>query len=446
MHLMTLCALLSSVVVLNSKGILNEDLFNTLAPACRFGENIEEPGNESNRPALVWVLRDFALGLDGMTADEYLEKALHAAASAGDSDERRRSAREVRQTLMRFFKNRGCATLAQPAAETSQLLKLDGLPYARLKPEFRTGVEALRAQLISTCRANLKSVGGQPLGCFAFVALARQLVAAVNDDRVLNMKGAWETVQHTSCGGLTDELRDKATKVLHALSAGEPVPGGARLPMTDEALRAVIRDQRRQLKVQWEERAVGDETVRREYWQELKEALGREEKLVCVQNTRLADQQLMEALRAWQDWLDSENDAAASSVDEICRKLGGMMEQVPAVALSRAGKAAVQAAVRRVAEAHNAVHATAKHHEDLHAEVVAQGEHHVLEEAEAKRQLEGKRSAVADALDEVSAQRGTCQAVQEKLGALDNELRDAKAELETAVRDAAAARASEPAV
>ena len=107
------------------------------------------------------------------------------------------------------------------------------------------------------------------------------------------MKGAWETVQHTSCGGLTDELRDKATKVLHALSAGhrrppkcpgvtwpppeagfrrflhprascfrhhlgdpsllirsgvrgqilggqgEPVPGGARLPMTDEALRAV---------------------------------------------------------------------------------------------------------------------------------------------------------------------------------------------------------------
>ena len=43
---------------------------------------------------------------------------------------------------MCFFKNRGCATLAQPAAETSQLLKLDGLPYARLKPEFRAGVEA----------------------------------------------------------------------------------------------------------------------------------------------------------------------------------------------------------------------------------------------------------------------------------------------------------------
>merc|ERR1719253_2224457 len=119
------------------------------------------------------------------------------------------------------------------------------------------------------------------------------------------------------------------------------------------------------------------------------------------------------------------------------------MEQVPAVALSRAGKAAVQAALRRVAEAHSAVHATAKHHENLHAEVVAQGEHHVLEEAEAKRQLEGKRSAIADALDEVSAQRSTCQAAQEKLGALDIELRDAKAELETAVRDAAAARASE---
>jgi len=448
MHLMTLCSLLSSVVLLNSKGILNEDLFNALKPACSFTENLEEHGDESSRPSLMWVLRDFTLELrdaqgNAMTADEYLEKALHAAATAGDSDERRQSARSVRQTLMRFFKNRTCNTLVQPASEVSQLLQLDSLPYEKLRPEFRAGVEVLRKQLITTCRMNTKTVGGQPLGCFAFVALVRQLVAAMNDSRILNMKGAWETVQHTSCGALADELRDSATKVLHALCAGEPIPGGATLPLTDEALRAVLRDQRRRLKVQWEERAVGHESVRREYWQELKEALVREEKLVQVQNTRLADQQLMEVLRTWQEWLDNDSDAKAATADEICRQLGSMMERMPGVPLSRAGKAAVQAAVRRVAEAHNAVHATVEHHENLHREVVAQGEQHVLEENEARSQLDGKRSALSETKAQVETKERECQDARERLFSSEAELQDAKAELEAALREAAAARASE---
>ncbi|CAK0805469.1 unnamed protein product, partial [Prorocentrum cordatum] len=41
-QLMTLCALMSSVMVLNTKGTLNEGIFNALALVCRFAEHIEE--------------------------------------------------------------------------------------------------------------------------------------------------------------------------------------------------------------------------------------------------------------------------------------------------------------------------------------------------------------------------------------------------------------------
>ncbi|CAK0890759.1 unnamed protein product [Prorocentrum cordatum] len=296
---MTLCALLSSVFVMNSSGRLDDDVFSALAPICRLDANAEERGGEPCRPELLWLLRDLPPEELVESADDHLESALYSTAAGRDATSRQ-PAREVRQGLLKFFRHRGCVALPPPVPG-AQLHQLDQLPFSALSDEFRGGLERLRSHLVAGCLANPKAVGGQPLGCLSFVALLRQLVAAVNDDRILSMKGAWETVQHTVCGTLADELRAQAAERLHALAAGQPVPGGARLPLTDEALRGVLRDQRHSLKAQWDERAVGEECVRREYWQELKETLAREETLVRVRNARLADQQLMDALRSWQE-------------------------------------------------------------------------------------------------------------------------------------------------
>ena len=76
--------------------------------------------------------------------------------------------------------------------------------------------------------------------------------------------------------------------------------------MAEDALWTVLRDQRHKLKSEWQERAVGEESVRVEYWQELKESIAREEHVVKQQNTRLADQKLLDALRTWQEWLDDD--------------------------------------------------------------------------------------------------------------------------------------------
>merc|ERR1719159_699966 len=116
---MTLCSLISSVLVLNTKGALSEGVFNALALTCRFAEHIEEKGNEINRPALLWVLRDFMLeltDLDGraISPDSYLEQALTSTVSSDPDDDRVQGAKEVKDSLMRFFQSRMCSTLVRP--------------------------------------------------------------------------------------------------------------------------------------------------------------------------------------------------------------------------------------------------------------------------------------------------------------------------------------------
>jgi len=221
-RLMTLCALLSSVFVMNSSGRLDDDVFSALAPICRLDANAEERGGEPCRPELLWLLRDLPPEELVESADDHLESALYSTAAGRDATSRQ-PAREVRQGLLKFFRHRGCVALPPPVPG-AQLHQLDQLPFSALSDEFRGGLERLRSHLVAGCLANPKAVGGQPLGCLSFVALLRQLVAAVNDDRILSMKGAWETVQHTVCGTLADELRAQAAERLHALAAGQPCP------------------------------------------------------------------------------------------------------------------------------------------------------------------------------------------------------------------------------
>lgn len=445
-QLMTLCALLSSVLMLNTKGALNEGMFNSLALTCKFAEHVEERGNEANRPALLWILRDFMLELQDAggrptTPDEYLEQALHAAPTGHDGD-RGQAAREVRQSLLRFFSRRSCATLVQPASSEAELQRLDSVPYGSLRKEFRTGAEALKLQMTDLCRSNPKAVGGQPLSCVSFVALLRQLAAALNDNKLLSVRGAWETVQHTTCGQLADELRGSALESLHGLAAGRQLPGGAQLPMTDEALRAELRSRRHAMKAHWDERAVGDELVREEYWQELKESLAREEALVRQQNTRLADTKLVEALRSWQEWLDND-DSPPDAVDRICRELGQLMDQMPAAPLSRAGRQAIDAAARRVAAGRSAVASTVQQHGELHRKAMEWGEQAAQQEGVVRTQLYDKKSELQNAKDDHRQRMEAEEELTSQLEAQEEELRITKQKLEVLLKDFEAARAAE---
>jgi len=422
-HLMTLCALLSSVLVLNTKGALSEGIFNALALTCRFAEHVEERGNEASRPNLLWVLRDFQLDLldpqgRPISPSDYLEQALHAAPLVGHDQDRGQAALEVRQSLLKFFAQRSCFTLVRPAIEEEQLQRLETMPYQQLRPEFRAGVEALRGQLITACRASPKAVGGQLISCTAFVALLRQLVTSMNENEVLSVKGAWEMVQHNACETLVDELRSDACAKLRRLSAGESLPGVAQLPLSDEALRSVLQKLREDLRAQWNERAVGDEAIRSEYWQELEEALTREEAAVKERNARLADRQLSEACAQWLEWLANDSGTWESG-ERVSGNLTKLMEKMPSAPLCRAATAALEAAGRRVAMERQALSAQQEH------SAVARGKE--LDQAQ----------------DEMKQAQRREQEAKMELKAKAAELRDSQAQHQAALADAEAARARE---
>jgi hypothetical protein len=353
-QLMTLCALLSSVLVLNTKGALSESVFNALSLVCRFAEHVEERGNQASRPALLWLLRDFQLDLldpDGnpISPADYLERALHAAPLAGHDHERGQAAREVRQGLLKFFSQRSCHTLVRPVIDEEELQRLEQLPFSSLRKEFRNGVEGLKFELLRKCGVVPKTVAGQPLGCTAFVGLLQQLVTAMNESQILNVKGAWDTVQHTACGSLSDELRNQACAWLRALSSGQCMEGGVQLPMPDPALGSLIEEQRQRLRGMWEQQAVGDEATRMEYWRELLESLVPEEFLIKEWNNKIADQQLAVVCESWRRWLDDKHGTWQVG-EQVVNDMSALMENVPATALSRAAAASIEAAGRQISK------------------------------------------------------------------------------------------------
>jgi hypothetical protein len=420
-QLLALCGLLSSVVVLNTKGMLNDGLLKNISNACRFADHADASaggvaGNASHA-ALVWLLRDFMLELRDtagrqVTPDEYLDKALTSFSEGGQMP-----CNELRHRLRGFFSRQSCVTLVRPSGQESQL---ENLPLSSLRSEFRAGAEALQAQLMATCRANPKTVGGHPLSCVAFVAVMGQLLASLNNQFPLNLRTAWETCQHGTCGGLAEQLRAAALVTLKTLQAGEKIAGGAQLPMSDEALRMVLRQQRHDLKEKWDEQAVGEESIRREYWQELKESFARDERMVLQQNAKLADLRLKEALSAWKNFLDDDTGAYGEAGERIAAEFGVLMDRMPTTPLTRAARGAIEAAGRRLST--------------IRAEVRAAG---------------GAGGAVPTSSPTFHSRNGSSNVeleLQEKKVQLQDtaiQLQDAKAELERLLSDAEASHARE---
>eukprot|EP00928_Gymnodinium_smaydae_P053372 TRINITY_DN3737_c0_g5_i1.p1 TRINITY_DN3737_c0_g5~~TRINITY_DN3737_c0_g5_i1.p1 ORF type:complete len:645 (-),score=111.08 TRINITY_DN3737_c0_g5_i1:207-2141(-) len=374
-----------------------------------------------------------------ITPDEYLEKQLHSAPTAGTDQSRSQGAQEVRQSLLKFFSHRNCATLVQPVVDEAKLQQLESLPYASMRGEFRAGVEALRTQLVATCHANPKTVGGQPLGCYSFVALARHLVASLNDNKALSMKGAWETVQHSACGALADELRADAVNALKQFASGEKLAGGAQLPMGSEALHHVLRDKRHALKAQWLERAVGDEKVRKEYWQELKESVTLEETSIVQINSRLADQQLKEVLGRWEAWLDDDEGPLATG-EAISQDFCTSMERAPGGPLSRVGIGAIESAARRMLALRSSVSAHADHSEEAQRKARAWGEQATQQAGAARSEVEARHAELLEHRDALLRAQSAHESISLEIESRKAEISDATSDLNAARTDADEAR------
>ncbi|XP_067390176.1 guanylate-binding protein 1-like [Emydura macquarii macquarii] len=144
-----LAVLLSSTLVYNSKGTIDQQAMDQLHYVTELTEHIKvkaagggsrQDGEESADfvrffPAFVWAVQDFTLELDGreISKDEYLENALKL--KPGGTKEAQLY-NLPRKCIRQFFPARKCFIFVQPAGQRD----VEDVREAELKPEFQEQV------------------------------------------------------------------------------------------------------------------------------------------------------------------------------------------------------------------------------------------------------------------------------------------------------------------
>lgn len=131
-----LALLLSSLIIYNSVGTIDEGALNNLSLVINLSKKIqlrnraETPEDidelASIFPSFLWVLRDFTLKLvdsDGnqISSKQYLENALKEQKGCSETIEQKN---RIRRLLQHFFKERDCCTLIRPTEKEKDLQDL----------------------------------------------------------------------------------------------------------------------------------------------------------------------------------------------------------------------------------------------------------------------------------------------------------------------------------
>lgn len=154
-----LAILLSSLLVYNSVGSIDENALNNLSLVVNLsktlqiksGEKVEDPDEMAEYfPVFYWVVRDFALQLRDMEGNEitsktYLENALKEQKGTSDSIENKN---RIRRLIRLFFKDRDCFTLVRPVEDERNLQKLEGLDPSALREEFVEQLGQLKSKTL----------------------------------------------------------------------------------------------------------------------------------------------------------------------------------------------------------------------------------------------------------------------------------------------------------
>jgi hypothetical protein len=182
--LFCLSTLLSSHIVYNSKGCIDEKSIQDLQLVTHMTQHIhvhshaagdEESGTDFSRffPDFTWVVRDFALQLDGPTTPlQYLEDCLrnqpgHSQAIATKN--------QTRTLIREFFRNRHCFLLPRPVADEAEL---QSATSGVLRPEFASKFEQLRQHI--TSHPKTKQINGQSVNGAILAGLAVLYTKALN--------------------------------------------------------------------------------------------------------------------------------------------------------------------------------------------------------------------------------------------------------------------------
>ena len=239
-----LTILLSSLLLYNSMGAINENALQSLSLVVNISKTIQqnnsESGNEdtlaANFPAFLWVLRDFSLQLvdtegNHINARQYLELALGEQNGTSDNIENKN---RIRRLLKHFFAQRDCCTLVRPTEDETDLQNLAQIKIENLRPEFIQHVEVLKNKTKKKLKAKL--VNDQKINGSMFADLVDNYVQVINKGKVPNIDSCWDNM----CKSVATNAIQTAISAYHTQIQTNIIP---KLPLTKtklEDLKATI--------------------------------------------------------------------------------------------------------------------------------------------------------------------------------------------------------------
>lgn len=174
--------LLSSFMIYNSVGPIDENALQNLSLICNLSKNLKIKEHTSeikqediNRifPSFLWVLRDFHLKLvdeygKNITSRQYLENSLKPVTGFTDNVQQKN---RIRKLLQSFFMDRDCFTLSRPSEDESQLYNLENIENNDLPYEFINGLEILKSKI--KCRVKHKFINNNKINGEMLLNLAK---------------------------------------------------------------------------------------------------------------------------------------------------------------------------------------------------------------------------------------------------------------------------------
>ncbi|KAK1364872.1 Guanylate-binding protein like [Heracleum sosnowskyi] len=206
-QIFSLAVLLSSMFIYNQIGGIDEASLDRLSLVTEMSKRIRvrASGEKSTAseigqfsPIFVWLLRDFYLDLvednRRITPRDYLEIALRPV----QGNKRDVAAKnEIRESIRALFPDRECFTLVRPSNNENDLQKLDQLPLHKLRPEFRSGLDAFTTFIFE--RARPKQIGGTVMTGPIFARITQSYLDALNNGVVPTITSSWQSVEEAEC-------------------------------------------------------------------------------------------------------------------------------------------------------------------------------------------------------------------------------------------------------
>ncbi|KAK9267262.1 hypothetical protein L1049_009684 [Liquidambar formosana] len=209
-QIFSLAVLLSSMFIYNQMGGIDEAALDRLSLVTQVTRHIRVRASGGKTTSFRnWaVFPNFCLASKEddrrITPRDYLELALRPVQGSGKDIA---SKNEIRDSIRALFPDRECFTLVRPLNTESDLQRLDQISLDKLRPEFRSGLDALTKFVFERTRP--KQVGSTVMTGPVLIGVTESYLDALNKGAVPTISSSWQSVEETECR----RAYDSATEV-----------------------------------------------------------------------------------------------------------------------------------------------------------------------------------------------------------------------------------------